>query len=253
MSDVLVLCYHAVSDSWPAPLSVTPSALHDQVQRLVRRGYRPRCFSDAVLDPVAGRTLVVTFDDAFASVHAQALPVLRGLGIPATVFVPTGHVGGGPMQWPGIDGWADGPHSNELTGCTWEQIAELRQERWEVGSHSHSHQRLTTLTDEDLRIELRDSKTKCETRTGVACRSLAYPYGDHDARVVAAAQDAGYLAACTLPVRTHAAAALRFPRVYVSHADGGLRFAAKTSPSMRLLRRSPAWSGAAALRSALGH
>lgn len=250
MSDVLVLCYHAISDSWAASLSVTPSALHDQMQRLVRRGYRARRFSDAVLHPKVGRTLVVTFDDAFASVHALALPVLRELGIPATVFVPTGHVGGGPMIWPGIDGWADGPHASELTGCTWEQIGELRQERWEIGSHTRSHPRLTTLTEQDLRDELRDSKAECETRTGVMCRSLAYPYGDHDARVVAAAQDAGYLAACTLPGRTHATGPLRFPRVYLSHGDGDLRFAAKTSPSMRLLRRSPLWSAAIALRSA---
>lgn len=248
-----MLCYHAVSDSWPAPLSVTPSALHDQLQRLLRRGYRARGFSDAVLDPGDGRTLVVTFDDAFASVHAHALPVLRQLGIPATVFVPTGHVGGGPMIWPGIDGWVDGPHVDELTGCTWEQIAELAQKGWEVGSHSHSHPHLTTLSDEDLRVELRDSKGECEARTGVACRSLAYPYGDHDARVVSAARDAGYLAAGTLPTRTHATAPLRFPRVYVAHADGDLRFAAKTSPSVRLLRRSPVWSAATAFRSALSH
>ncbi len=251
MSDVLVLCYHAVSDTWPATLSVTPAALHDQLQRLLRRGYRARCFSDAVLDHHDGRTLVVTFDDAFASVHAEALPVLRALGIAGTVFVPTGHVGGGPMIWPGLDGWVDGPHADELTGCTWEQIGDLVKEGWEVGSHSHNHLRLTTLAGEELRAELRDSKVECEARTGLACRSVAYPYGDHDDRVVAAARDAGYLAAGTLPRRTRASEPLRVPRIYVSHADGQLRFAAKVSPWVRLLRRSPAWSVIAAGRSAL--
>jgi len=251
MSEVLVLCYHAVSDTWPATLSVTPAALHDQLQRLLRRGYQARCFSDAVLDPNHGPTLAVTFDDAFASVHTEALPVLRALGIAATVFVPTGHVGGGPMIWPGLDGWVDGPHADELTGCTWQQIAALAKEGWEVGSHSHSHLRLTTLTGVELRAELHDSKVECEARTGLACRSVAYPYGDHDDRVVAAAQDAGYFAAATLPSRVRASEPLRVPRVYVSHADGQLRFGAKVSPWVRLLRRSPAWSAVAGARSAL--
>ncbi len=37
---------------------------------------------------------VVTFDDGYAGVHEVAFPVLRDLRIPATVYVPTGYVGG---------------------------------------------------------------------------------------------------------------------------------------------------------------
>ena len=40
MSDVLVLCYHAVSPSWPAPMSIAPDAFERQLRFLVRRGYR---------------------------------------------------------------------------------------------------------------------------------------------------------------------------------------------------------------------
>ena len=44
MSDTLVLCYHAVSESFPAPLSVTPTALEEQLALLAGRGYRgPSC------------------------------------------------------------------------------------------------------------------------------------------------------------------------------------------------------------------
>jgi peptidoglycan/xylan/chitin deacetylase (PgdA/CDA1 family) len=38
--------------------------------------------------------LVLTFDDGYRDIYLRALPVLRGLGLPATVFVPTGYLGG---------------------------------------------------------------------------------------------------------------------------------------------------------------
>ena len=40
MPDVLVLCYHAVSERFPAALSVTPEAFERQLHLLARAGYR---------------------------------------------------------------------------------------------------------------------------------------------------------------------------------------------------------------------
>lgn len=39
------------------------------------------------------RALCITFDDGYRSVHDLALPVLQEFGLPATVFVTSGHVG----------------------------------------------------------------------------------------------------------------------------------------------------------------
>jgi peptidoglycan/xylan/chitin deacetylase (PgdA/CDA1 family) len=41
------------------------------------------------------RTVCVTFDDGYRSVHDLALPILRKFGLPATVFVTSGFVGSG--------------------------------------------------------------------------------------------------------------------------------------------------------------
>jgi peptidoglycan/xylan/chitin deacetylase (PgdA/CDA1 family) len=169
------------------------------------------------------------------------LPVLSDLGIPGTVFVPTGHVGGRPMTWPGIEQWAGGPHEAELTGCTWDEIAELAAAGWEIGSHTQSHPHLTALSDEELHSELAESRAACQTRLGVPCRSLAYPYGDYDERVVDAAHRVGYDAAGTLPGRLHAARPLQWPRLFVSHADNARRFALKTARPMLYVRRSILW------------
>jgi peptidoglycan/xylan/chitin deacetylase (PgdA/CDA1 family) len=46
---------------------------------------------------LAPRTVCITFDDGYRSVHELALPVLEEFGLPATVFVTSGHVGQGNM------------------------------------------------------------------------------------------------------------------------------------------------------------
>jgi peptidoglycan/xylan/chitin deacetylase (PgdA/CDA1 family) len=237
LADVLVLCYHAVSRSWPAALSVTPDVLEAQLHRLVSRGYRGATFADALTAPPGTRVISVTFDDAYRSVAELAFPVLERLGVPGTVFVPTGFAGASePMSWPGIDDWLGGPHEGELVPMSWEQLRRLQAAGWEIGSHTVSHPRLTRVDDEQLAAELRDSRLACEARTGERCTSIAYPYGDVDARVTAAARDAGYAFGAALPASFHRPRPLEWPRIGVYRADPGWRFALKVSRSVRVLR-----------------
>src|SRR5262245_45906841 len=158
----LVLCYHALSEDWLATLSITPMLLRWHVRKLLGRGLRPERFTEMVVGGEGQPTMAVTFDDAFRSILTLGLPILRDLGVPASVFVPTGHVGGGPMRWPGIDEWSGGPHEHELAGCTWDDVAELAEAGWEIGSHTRTHPRLTLLSDHEVRTELVDSKAECE-------------------------------------------------------------------------------------------
>src|SRR3954471_7172261 len=201
MTDILVLCYHAVSPGWPAALSVTPERFEAQLALLVRRGYAGATLEQAITDPPGPRTVAITFDDAYRSVLELALPVMRRLGLPGSLYVPTDWPGrGGPMSWPGIDQWVGGPHDSELRCLSWDEIGEIAQEGWEVGSHTCSHPRLTRTGDEQLASELERSRAALEDALGRPCRSVAYPYGDVDARVIAAAADAGYGYGAALPV-----------------------------------------------------
>ena len=236
IADVLVLCYHAVSPTWPAPLSVTPERLEGQLAGLVRRGYRGATFADAVERP-HGRTVVATFDDAYRSVLTLAAPILERLGVPGTVFAPTDWPGRGePMTWPGIDEWLAGEHAHELTPLSWDELGELAERGWEVGSHTRSHPHLTTVDDDRLRDELAGSRAECEERLGRPCRTIAYPYGDQDARVRAAAREAGYAAGAALGRSLSEGDRFAWPRVGVYHADDGRRFALKSSRLVRRLR-----------------
>jgi peptidoglycan/xylan/chitin deacetylase (PgdA/CDA1 family) len=239
----LVLCYHAVSEDWPASLSVTPEALERQVQLLARRGYRGATFERVADGSTDGRVVAVTFDDAYLSVLELAKPILDAVGFPGTVFVPTDYPGRPerPMAWDGIDQWVGGPHEPDLRPMSWDQIRGLADAGWEIGSHTCSHPRLTTLPDAELARELAESRAALEERLGRACTTLAYPYGDHDPRVVDAAGAAGYAAAGTLPGRLARPRALAWPRVGIYHVDDERRFRLKVSTPMRLLRRLPVW------------
>jgi peptidoglycan/xylan/chitin deacetylase (PgdA/CDA1 family) len=252
MSDLLVLCYHAVSERWPADLSVTPAALEAQLGLLAERGYKGVTFTEAVTGGRPEKAVAVTFDDAYRSVLTHGAPVLARLGWPATVYVPTDYAGTEqPMSWPGIDQWLGGPFEQELIPLSWEELRGLAAAGWEIGSHTCSHPRLTRLEDDTLADELRRSKRVSEERLALPCASIAYPYGDHDARVAAATREAGYLAAGTLPSRMDARDPFRWPRVGIYHGDDLRRFRAKVSPLVRGLRASRVWEAADRLRSRL--
>lgn len=238
--DAIVLCYHGISSEWDSALAVTPERLAAQLGHMAHQGYRGVTFEEAVLGTEPGRFVAVTFDDGYRSVFDLAPPILERFGMPGTVFLPTAYVDGErPMSWPEIDIWIGTPHEHELLPMSWEQARSLAQAGWEIGAHSVSHPHLTELGDERLAAELLDSRLHCERMMGTACRTFAYPYGDHDDRVAAAASAAGYTAACTLQLEA-ATNPLKWPRIDLYELDRPRRFRRKVSPSMRRLQISPA-------------
>lgn len=217
---------------------MTPERFERQIATLARRGFRGVTFADAASGRAGGQTVAITFDDAFRSVLELAAPILARHRMPATVFVPTSFPSRSePMSWPGIDRWFDTEHENELLPLSWEELGDLRERGWEIGSHTHTHPRLTELGDEELRGELRTSLAACADSVGTACRTLAYPYGDHDQRVIEATRAAGYAAAAALPSPwAPPQDPLSYPRIGIYHRDSLGRFALKVSPLVRRLR-----------------
>lgn len=238
MNDTLVLCYHALSAAWAADLSVAPDAFRDQMKRLERAGYRGITFSEAVRG-AHGKQVAVTFDDAFASVLALAKPTLDEIGFPATVYAVTQFAREGtPLRWDGVSHWAEGPHADELASLDWDALRGLRDDGWEIGSHTVTHPDLTALDDDQLDRELNDSREAVAAAMGEPCTSIAYPYGRVDARVIAAAGRAGYATGAALPARWGRRSALEWPRVGIYHPDGPGRVRLKTSRATRRAREA---------------
>ncbi len=94
------LTYHRVDDPAARPdldpglLSATPAGFAHQMDALARR--HPIVSLDDVRLALAGhgalpaRAVLVTFDDGYLDFAEHAWPVLRRLGLPVTLFVPTG-------------------------------------------------------------------------------------------------------------------------------------------------------------------
>jgi peptidoglycan/xylan/chitin deacetylase (PgdA/CDA1 family) len=207
-------------------LAVTPQAFELQLRSLLRRGYRPATASETL--PGVGRLLHVTFDDAYRSV-AKAVPILERLGVHATVFVCTAYADTGrPLDVPEIAGDLDG-YADELATMDWDMLRAVADHGVEIGSHTVSHPHLTRLSDAELVHELRDSRERIEAELPGACRFLAYPYGEEDGRVRAAAQTAGYDAAFSLVSRERPFDPHALPRVELHGGDSLLRATLKTS------------------------
>jgi peptidoglycan/xylan/chitin deacetylase (PgdA/CDA1 family) len=241
-ADAMVLCYHAVSETWPAKLSIHPDLLREQLRELKKRGYKGVTFSELVSGKIKGRIVAITFDDGYRSVIELAQPILAEEGFPGTLFVPTRWIGTGrPMAWPGIEQWLGTEHEPELIPMGWDEVRQLRDAGWEIGSHTSSHPKLSQIeSDRRLAVELVDSRDRCIEELG-SCETIAYPYGDHDQRVMAAAADAGYLAAATLPEGSPTPRPLAWPRVGIYVTDDMRAFRIKTSATMRRARAASYW------------
>ena len=108
-SRLAVLTYHRVDepaarpDLFPGLISAVPAAFEQQMVRLASR-YRIVSLDDMLAfrrgaSPPPGTVVAITFDDGYRDVGEIAWPILQRLGIPATLFVPTGLVGGSEGFW----------------------------------------------------------------------------------------------------------------------------------------------------------
>ena len=223
----MVLCYHAVSDTWDHPLAVRRETLTRQLAGAIRWGWKPARAAEVV----AGRprSLHVTFDDAYRSVR-NALPILERLGIQATVFVCTDYAREGrALDLPPLDR-IPAADREELATMGWDELRELAERGVEIGSHTRTHPNLREVSTDELAREVTVSRQEIESELGRVCRYFAYPYGQFDTRVQRAVEAAGYDAALGLAGVGRLGGRFGITRVEPGR-NGALRMLLKSSPA----------------------
>ena len=172
---VPILTYHSLDDSG-AVTSVAPGDFAEHMRSLARRGFTGISLSD-LLDAWEGKgtlppsPVVLTFDDCFANLLPHAAPLLDEFKFRATLFAVSGRCGQ-TNDWP--DQAAGIPR---LPLLSWEELAEMQAAGCEIGAHTVTHRKLTTLPVEEARREILESKTEIENRLGSAVTTFAYPFG----------------------------------------------------------------------------
>ena len=184
---VPILCYHRFG-SGNSKMVVSPAQFEAQLEWLARNRYRVIRLAELAQFRAGGRQLparsvVITIDDGYESVHRHAYPLLRRFGFPATLFVYPDFVGAGDAM-------------------SWAQLRELAATGlFDIQSHSKSHRNLVDRapdeSDEQYRrnvdAELRGSRSLLEARLpGTRVDQIAYPFGDANLLVVDAAARHGY-------------------------------------------------------------
>lgn len=146
--------------------------------------------------PAHENAVAVVFDDAFENFETTAWPLMRDLGLPATVFVVTRQVGG-TNAWHG----QEDPIIPTLPLMDWDAVGRMAAEGVTIGSHTRSHPRLDQMDDARLEDEVRGAADDLEARLGVRPSGFAYPYGDFDARAESAVS-ATHAWACSAELAT---------------------------------------------------
>ncbi|MFZ3231188.1 MAG: polysaccharide deacetylase family protein [Pseudobdellovibrio sp.] len=131
------------------------------------------------------KPLILTFDDGYTDNLTNASPLLKQFGFKAQLFL-----------------LAD----KTIASNTWDHsetetpdsiIANVDRQKWlnsafEIGSHGFNHQKITTMTTEKARDELRLSKANLESEFKTDILVYAFTYGDTNIECARLAYDEGY-------------------------------------------------------------
>lgn len=194
MSRLIVLAYHAVgscpAEEDPHNLFVPLDEFERQMVYLARRSNVVPLSSLMDGDLPAGRSVAITFDDAYASVWSHALPILETHRLPAAIFVPTGFLGG-HNTW-------DPATACDLRIMDAEKVRDAAARGMAIESHGHAHMDLAAAPQETIAADLEESRHLLTELTGRAPRCVAYPFGRHSSVTRNVSRQVGFDAAFTI-------------------------------------------------------
>jgi peptidoglycan/xylan/chitin deacetylase (PgdA/CDA1 family) len=112
------------------------------------------------------KVVILNFDDAYESQYTNAKPILDKYGYKATYYIVCNYVG----------------NSGRLT---WEDITALKNEGYDIASHTMNHADLTKTSKKETEFEVGGSK-QCLLDHGINTTSFAYPFngGSDEASVI---------------------------------------------------------------------
>jgi peptidoglycan/xylan/chitin deacetylase (PgdA/CDA1 family) len=128
------------------------------------------------VSPVPDKLVVLTLDDSKASHYTVVRPLLKKYGFGATFFITEGFTF----------------RTNKDDYLTWEQIAELHRDGFEIGNHTRDHMALTKDNLPRLKEQVEAIAAQCAAHGIPAPTSFAYPGNTIDPGALAMLADLGF-------------------------------------------------------------
>jgi peptidoglycan/xylan/chitin deacetylase (PgdA/CDA1 family) len=117
----------------------------------------PRCA--IALESIPDKLVVLTFDDSIKSHYTNVRPILKRYGFGATFFITEG------FDFP----------SNKTDYMTWQEIAELARDGFEIGNHTRDHMGVNKENFAQLAEQIEAINEKCAAHGIPRTTSFAFP------------------------------------------------------------------------------
>jgi peptidoglycan/xylan/chitin deacetylase (PgdA/CDA1 family) len=185
---LIFLMYHYVeinenkADFKRDSLNTLPFVFEQQMVTLKNAGYKfihPSEINEFLRDDSKQKYVVVSFDDGYRTFYSYTYPIIKKHGIKSVNYIIYNFIG----------------RQNNMDAFMIDQL--VKDGLVEIGSHTLNHPDLTSISEEQLKSEVIESKNLLEKRFNTKVTSFCYPYGYYNEKAFPFVNEAGYLTAVT--------------------------------------------------------
>lgn len=185
--DIPVITYHKISSQKEFGLTtISPKNFQKQMQLLADIGYQAITFKQYDSDQnLPDKPIIISFDDTYRSVYKNAFPIMKEFNFLGLLLIISDYIDK-KNDWEAYSIQRQYYHANK------DEIAEMLEYGFEIGSHSKTHKYLPYLNSIKIGTELNESKIILEKTFDTNIYTCCYPYGGYNAKVIKVAEDSGY-------------------------------------------------------------
>jgi len=165
-----VLSYHSIdADCSTDVISTCIGNFTNQMTYLNNSGYHSITYEDWYNyvnnhKSIPEKSFIIVFDDGYNSVINNAVPILDSLGYKAVINIIGNFIETGSYM-------------------SWENLTELKNRNWQIGSHSTAHDNYKDLSAAERTADFQNMINVIEGNLSITPTLFTYPYNSHNSTI----------------------------------------------------------------------